>query len=77
MKFSVTSRNTLLRFLALFVAKFDSVTPMVDNLRDVRPPRRGEARRMLIFYEVAWIGLHGYRGAGRLSRRCEDPKEDA
>jgi hypothetical protein len=42
------------------VAKFGRVTDMVDNLRDVRPPRRGGARRLLqrtsenfsFFYEV-------------------------
>jgi hypothetical protein len=47
MKFSVASRITLLNLLALFVATFGGVTPMVDNLRDVRPPRRGGARRLL------------------------------
>ena len=34
-KFSVASRNTLLRFLALFVPTFGDVTPMVDNLREM------------------------------------------
>jgi hypothetical protein len=31
----VASRNTLLRFLALFVATFGGVTPMADNLREM------------------------------------------
>jgi hypothetical protein len=35
-KISVTSRNTLLRYLALFVATIGGVTSMVDNLRDRR-----------------------------------------
>ena len=43
-KFSVASRNTLLRFLALFVARFGGVRPLVDILGDVWPLRRGGAR---------------------------------
>src|SRR5215204_2445823 len=46
-RFSVASRNTLLRYLALFVATFGGVTALVDNLRDVRPPRCGRVRRLL------------------------------
>jgi hypothetical protein len=34
-EFSVASRNTLLRFPALFVPTFGDVTPMVDNLREM------------------------------------------
>jgi hypothetical protein len=33
--FSVASRNTLLRFLALIVATFGGVTAMVDNRREM------------------------------------------
>src|SRR5215216_3416605 len=43
-KFSVASRNTLLRFFALFVARFGGVAPLVDILGDVWPLRRGGAR---------------------------------
>jgi hypothetical protein len=59
-KFSVASRNTLLRFLALIVATFGGVTAMVDNRREIfgRSDVAGlgdcynELRRELTFHEL-------------------------
>jgi hypothetical protein len=58
--FSVASRNTLLRFLALIVATFGGVTAMVDNRREMfgRSDVAGlgdyynELRRELTFHEL-------------------------
>jgi hypothetical protein len=58
--FSVASRNTLLRFLALIVATFGGVTAMVDNRRETfgrsdvagLGDRYNELRRELTFHEL-------------------------
>ena len=53
----MASRNTLLRYLALFVATFGGVTPMAENLREMFGRRNvaelgdcsNEPRRICLF----------------------------
>ena len=71
-KFSVASRNTLLRFLALIVATFGGVTAMVDDRREIfgcsdvagLGDCYNELRRELTFHELRRCRgqLHTSRG---------------
>jgi hypothetical protein len=79
--FSVASRNTLLRFLALIVATFGGVTAMVDNRREMfgRSDVAGlgdcynELRRELTFHELRRCRreLHTSRDRKRKVRTSE------
>jgi hypothetical protein len=74
-KFGVTSRNTLLRYLALFVATFGGVIPMADNLREMFGRRdvaklgdcSNEPRRICLF-SIPEDTI----AAARLDECCED-----
>jgi hypothetical protein len=79
--FSVASRNTLLRFLALIVATFGGVTAMVDNRREMfgRSVVAGlgdcynQLRRELTFHELQRCRgeLHPNQGRKRKVRIFE------